>query len=130
MLRKEAVMRIIYEKESVPRARELRKNATPQENKLWHCFLKAYPIRFQRQKPIENYIVDFYCHRAGLVIELDGSQHYEPDEQKYDAHRTEALEKHGLQVLRYSNLDIDRHFREVCEQIDDTVKQRIREKTK
>ena len=58
-------------------ARALRKNMTKEEKHLWYDFLKTYPVRFLRQKVIDNYIVDFYCHSARLIIELDGSQHYE-----------------------------------------------------
>ena len=69
-------MSLPYKNKLIPRAKELRKNATRQENHLWYDFLRSYPVRFQRQKTIGSFIVDFYCHAAKLVIELDGSQHY------------------------------------------------------
>ena len=72
---------------------------------------------------IDRYIVDFYCHEAKLVIELDGSQHYEPDHQKLDEERSNILQKHGLTILRFSNLDVNLRFAEVCEAIDLAVKQ-------
>ena len=99
-------------------SRELRKNQTKEESLLWNQFLRQYPLRFRRQYIIGNYIVDFYCHQAKLVVELDGSQHYDPEEQKNDAERTHYLESQGLKVLRFSNLDVTRRFRGVCEAID------------
>lgn len=111
-----------YEKRNIPLAKELRKNMTPWERKLWYLFLRDYPVRFQRQKAIENYIVDFYCANAFAVIELDGSGHYEEEQELYDKERTKVLEGRGLRVLRICNLDIDRNFKGVCEQIDQFVK--------
>ena len=111
-----------YNGKNVPIARKLRKEMTPWERKLWYCFLKAYPIRFQRQKMIGNYIADFYCASAKLVVELDGGGHYTPEEQKRDMLRTKEIEKYGIQVIRFCNLDVDRHFYEVCSAIDETVK--------
>ncbi len=107
-----------YNKLNVPLAKTLRKNMTPWEKKLWYQFLRNYPVRFQRQKPIGNYIVDFYCAKAGIVIELDGSGHYTPEQQQKDKKRTMELEEMNLKVIRISNLDIDRKFKEVCEYID------------
>ena len=95
---------------------------TPWERKLWYCFLRTYPIRFQRQKCIDQYIVDFYCFCAGLVIELDGGGHYEPDAVEKDRKRTEVLESYGLKVLRFCNKDIDENFYGVCTVIDQAVK--------
>ena len=73
---------------------------------------------------IDNYIVDFYCAKAGLIIELDGGGHYDPESQKKDVIRTERLEKYGLKVIRFCNTDIDRNFYGVCTVIDREVKQR------
>ena len=81
-----------YNKNNIPLAKALRKNMTPWERKLWYDYLRYYPIRFQRQKAIDNYIVDFYCAKARLVIELDGGGHYEPKQEKLDALRTKQLE--------------------------------------
>lgn len=99
-------------------ARALRKNMTKEERHLWYDFLKDYPVRFLRQKVIDNYIVDFYCHEARLIIELDGSQHYEPDAVEKDENRTLELEKRGLTVLRIPNNAITENFSGVCEHID------------
>ena len=103
----------------------LRKNATKEESLLWYNFLRRYPHQFRQQYKIGNYIVDFYCHRAKLVIELDGSQHFDPEQQEKDAQRTGYLEQQGLRVLRFSNLDVTRRFRGVCQAIDMTVSERI-----
>ena len=111
-----------YNKENIPLAKALRKNMTPWERKLWYEFLRNYPLRFQRQKAIGNYIADFYCAKAGLVIELDGSGHYTAEQTEKDNIRTKDLENMKLTVIRICNLDIDRNFRGVCEYIDLTVK--------
>jgi len=111
-----------YNKANIPLAKALRKDMTPWERKLWYDFLRNYPVRFQRQKAIGNYIADFYCAKAGLVLELDGGGHYTAEQTDKDAVRTEALESMKLTVLRISNLDIDRNFTGVCEYIDRTVK--------
>ena len=113
-----------YRNDLIPIARALRKNATPQENHLWYDFLRNYPVRFRRQRPIDRFIADFYCEEANLVIELDGSQHYTEQGKAYDAERTAILEGLGLKVLRFSNSDIDRNFRSVREYIDLQVKGR------
>ena len=99
-------------------SRQLRKNQTKEEALLWYNFLSKYPMRFRRQYVIGNYIVDFYCHKAKLVVELDGSQHYEEAGQAQDKERTMYLETLGLHVLRFSNLDVLRNFHSVCQSID------------
>ena len=109
-----------------PLAQKLRREMTKEERRLWYCFLKTYPIRFHRQFVIDHYIVDFYCHRAKLVVELDGSQHYDPEGQHADATRSAVLEDHGLKVLRFSNLDVNRRFSQVCEAIDLQVKRNLK----
>ena len=111
-----------YNKENIPLAKTLRKNMTPWERKLWYEFLRDYPIRFQRQKAIGNYIVDFYCAKTGLVIELDGGGHYTEEQAEKDALRTKDLESMKLTVVRICNLDIHRNFSGVCEYIDLIVK--------
>ena len=98
-------------------AQTLRKNMTKEEAHLWYQFLCRYPFRFRRQYVIGNYIVDFYCHQAKLVVELDGSQHYSPVEMEYDRVRTDYLQSNGLKVIRFSNLDVMKRFRDVCETI-------------
>ena len=111
-----------YNKANIPLAKTLRKNMTPWERKLWYEFLRNYSIRFQRQKAIGNYIVDFYCAKARLVVELDGGGHYTAEQIEQDKIRTEELESMDLKVLRICNLDIDRNFRGVCENLDLAVK--------
>ena len=108
-----------------PLSQVLRKNQTKEENLLWYNFLRRYPHQFRRQYKIGNYIVDFYCHKAKLVIELDGSQHYDPAHKEQDDLRTGYLENNGLKVLRFSNLDVTRQFRSVCDSIDMAVNERI-----
>ena len=94
-------------------SQKLRKNMTKEERHLWYDFLKTYPVQFRRQSVIGSYITDFYCYRAKLVIELDGSQHCEPSDIQYNQMRTAYLQAQGLLVLRYSNLDIMKNFRGV-----------------
>ena len=98
-------------------AQKLRKDMTKEERRLWYDFLKTLPITFNRQKVIGNYIVDFYCAKAKIVIELDGSQHYEDSGKVADTNRDEYLKSLGITVLRYSNLDVKKHFSGVCEDI-------------
>ena len=107
-------------------ARNLRKNQTPEEARLWYQFLRKYPVRIHRQYVIGSYIVDFYCHKAKLVIELDGSQHCEPEKLEYDRKRTEYLKKEGLFVMRISNRDVTERFRSVCEGIDSAITNRLK----
>ena len=106
-------------------SQELRKNQTKEESLLWYRFLCRYPLRFRRQYVIGNYIVDFYCHQAKLVVELDGSGHYEPKAVQYDQMRTQFLASQDLCVFRVSNLDVLQRFREVCEAIHTLVESRI-----
>ncbi len=108
----------------LPNARRLRREMTPQERKLWYLFLRQYPVKFYKQRIIESYIVDFYCASVRLVIELDGSQHYEDDAREKDHLRDAELERLGLFVLRFSNREIEREFPAVCEKIDQTIKAR------
>ena len=106
-------------------ARKLRKNMTKEERHLWYDFLKDYPVRFLRQRVIDNFIVDFYCSQAGLVVELDGSQHYEPEMALKDAFRTERMKKWDLIVLRIPNNAVSQNFSGVCQYIDMLVQQLI-----
>ena len=108
----------------LPNARKLRKEMTPHERKLWYLFLRHYPVKVYKQKIIQSYIVDFYCAPAKLVIELDGSQHYEEAGKAGDQMRDKALQQAGLLVLRFSNREIDREFPAVCEQIDRVIRER------
>ena len=111
-----------YNHTNISRAKSLRKTATRQENHLWYDFLSTYPVRFQRQKANDNFIADFYCHQAKLVIEIDGSQHFTDDGKRYDDFRTEKLDGYNLQVIRFNNRQITENFRGVCEYIDHAVK--------
>jgi len=106
-----------YRRSNTAYAQGLRREMTSQERKLWYKFLKYLPVTINRQKTIGEYIVDFYCAKAKIVIEIDGSQHYFPDGENYDKKRDEYLKSLGLTVLRYSNSDIDKNFKVVCEDI-------------
>ena len=114
-------MSLKYNGNNILLAKALRKDATPQENKLWYEFLSKYEVRFQRQKCIDNFIADFYCHKAKLVIEIDGSQHYTDKKLSYDGYRTEILEGYGLTILRFTNKQIDTKFEGVCSFINSVV---------
>ena len=118
-------MSLEYNKKNIVLAKNLRKSATREEKHLWYDFLSSYEIRFQRQKSIDNYIADFYCHKAKLVIELDGSQHYTEDGRHDDELRTEVLEEYGLRVIRITNKQIKTNFRGVCRYIDRVVEEII-----
>ena len=109
----------------VPLARELRKNMTKEERHLWYDFLRDYPVRFLRQKVLGKYIVDFYCAEAKIVVELDGSQHYDPTEKEKDEERTAFLQGYGLNVIRIPNNAVSQNFRGVCEHIDSAVRQSL-----
>ena len=98
-------------------AQKLRKNMTVEERHLWYDFLKELPVVFKRQKVIGHYIIDFYCAGAKLVIELDGSQHYDVQGVESDLKRDGYLRSLGLTVKRYSNADINKRFASVCEDI-------------
>ena len=109
----------------VPLAKQLRKEMTKEERHLWYDFLRGHPARFSRQKVLGKYIADFYSAQAKLVIELDGSQHYEDGGAEKDAERTAFLEGYGLRVIRIPNNAVNQNFRGVCEYIDDAVKQSL-----
>lgn len=106
-------------------ARILRKNMTKEESRLWYAFLRGYPVRFLKQKVIDNYVVDFYCHKARLIIELDGAQHYEGKGPYKDKIRTARIEERNLFVMRIPNSEINKNFEGVCEYIDNEVKRLI-----
>lgn len=106
-----------YNAKLLPNARKLRKNMTKEERHLWYDFLRSLPVQVHRQKAIGRYIVDFYIAQAKLVIELDGSQHYEDSGKSADAERDAYLNSCGLTVVRYSNADVNLRFESVCEDI-------------
>ena len=114
-----------HNKQLVPLGKQLRKEMTKEERHLWYDFLRDYPIKFTRQKVLGKYIVDFYCAQAKLVIELDGSQHYEPKNIQKDNERTEYLKEYDLQVLRIPNSEINSNFYGVCEYIDKIAQQAV-----
>ena len=101
----------------VPYSKKLRKEMTKEERHLWYDFLKHLPTTVHRQKVFGNYIVDFYIASAKIIIELDGSQHYEDQNRIADIQRDAYLSQIGCKVLRYSNADINTRFRGVCEEI-------------
>jgi len=98
---------------------------TPQERHLWYDYLRYYPVKIYKQRIIDNYIADFYCAKARLVIELDGSQHYTSDGREYDSIRTEVIQKYNLEVIHFLNGDVDNKFNGVCSVIDRTIKERL-----
>ena len=104
-----------YNPKLKPKARVLRINQTDAEQELWSQIRRKQllNVQFYRQKPIGAFIVDFYAPAAKLVIELDGGQHFEPEQQAYDLRRSEFLQQQGLQVLRFSNLDVLQHIESV-----------------
>lgn len=105
-------------------ARELRQTMTKQEKHLWYDFLRHYPVKIYKQRIIDSFIVDFYCAKAKLVIEIDGAQHYTQQGKNHDRLRTEALQKYDLMVLRFPNNDVDSRFNYVCNTIDVIIRER------
>ncbi len=103
-------------------ARDLRNNQTKPEKKLWYEFLKNSECRFKRQHPVDNFIVDFYCPRLDLIVEIDGDSHDEDRQYKLDIKRTWILEGYGLQVIRFGNRQVMEQFESVCESIDRYLK--------
>lgn len=105
-----------YNEKLIEKARAMRKNPTPAERKLWEI-LRTFPLKMWRQKPIDNYIVDFYCPKLKLVIEVDGQGHFTPEAMAYDAERTQVLQGYGLRVVRFTNEQVLRDFEAVFEEI-------------
>ncbi len=105
-------------------ARKLRKEMTPQEHKLWYGFCRHYPIPMLRQKVIGKSIVDFYCAQAHLAIELDGSQHEIEQGKGSDMERTQILNAYGIEVMRFTNQEVDTLFPDVCRKIDEVIQSR------
>ncbi|MBQ9551869.1 MAG: endonuclease domain-containing protein [Clostridia bacterium] len=114
-----------HNKTLVPNARELRKNMTKEERHLWYDFLRDHAVRFTRQKVLGRYIVDFYSAEAKMVIELDGSQHFEEKGQRYDTARDAYLESYGLTIIRVPNSEINDNFDGVCEYLNREIEARI-----
>lgn len=112
-----------YDKKLKSRADELRKNMTQQEWNLWYFYLRSHRLKWYRQRIIDRFIVDFYCHAAKLVIEIDGKQHYTDQGIVYDTERTQVLQGYGLKVLRYTNQQLECNFQEVCWDIEKNLQQ-------
>ena len=109
------------------RAKELRKEMTPQECHLWYDFLRSYPVKIYKQRIIDSFIADFYCASARLVIEVDGAQHFSEEGLLRDRARTEIIERYGIQVLRFTNHEVDTQFEAVCNLIMITIEDRRQE---
>ena len=118
-------MTIPKDNSQLENARRLRREMTSHERKLWYLFLRQYPVKIYKQRIIGKFIVDFYCASAKLVIELDGSQHYESQGMAHDLERSAYLTALGLEILRFSNRDVDTDFRGVCTQIDRMIQERM-----
>ena len=103
-----------YNPKLVERAKELRKNMTKAERKLWYEYLNNFQYRVHRQRPIDQFIVDFYCPELKLVIEIDGDIHNSEDAQNYDLERTQILSGYGLTVIRFTNQEVLSNFEGVC----------------
>ena len=116
---------IPYDQDMTAIAQTLRRNATPEEGKLWQLYLRKYPVQFRRQKPMGRYVLDFYCGKARLAVELDGAQHFTAEGLAADQNRTSYLEQLGIQVLRFTNNDVNNRLNDVCRAIDAAVKARI-----
>jgi very-short-patch-repair endonuclease len=106
-----------YNPDIVSNAKKLRKNMTPAEKKLWFGFLRTFPFRVLRQRPIDNFIADFYCPKLSLVIEVDGGGHFSEKSRNYDKQRGNILKTYGIQVLRFTNNEVILNFEAVCQQI-------------
>ena len=119
------LMQIKYNQGLIPLAKRLRKEMTAEERHLWYDFLRTHTIRFQRQRVIGSYIADFCCAKARLIIELDGSQHFEEENIKKDNKRTEFFEANGDKVIRIPNNEVNRNFVGVCDYINDELKRAL-----
>jgi very-short-patch-repair endonuclease len=103
-----------YNPALIDRAKQLRKNMTAAEKKLWYGYLRTFKFKVFRQRPIDHFIVDFYCPSLKLVIEIDGDSHFTDEGKEYDQERTQRLEGYGLTVLRFTNQQVLQDFEGVC----------------
>ncbi|NDJ17465.1 endonuclease domain-containing protein [Myxacorys almedinensis] len=110
-----------YNSKLVSRAKELRQNPTPAEQKLWRDYLRTFPFRVLRQRPIAHFIVDFYCAALKLVIEVDGDSHFTEDGKQYDWERTQVLTGYGLTVIRFTNEEVMTQFEGVCGSLEGLI---------
>ena len=115
-----------YNKDINNLAKSLRKQMTRQERHLWYDFLRNYGVKVYRQRIIDNYVADFYCPAAKLVIELDGGQHYDDKKMLDDEHRSAIINQYGIRVVRIPNNEIDNNFYNVCTYLDSVIKKRIK----
>jgi very-short-patch-repair endonuclease len=111
-----------YNPDLVERARQMRKNMTRAEFKLWTDFLKDHELKFMRQRPIDNYIVDFYCAEKKLAVEVDGDSHYSADAFEYDVQRTNVLKGYGIMILRSTNDDVLKNLSGFRQRISEVLK--------
>ena len=111
-----------YRRKLKPRARELRRDPTPAERKLWYEFLSAHAEKFTRQKPLGRYIADFYCARKRLVVELDGDSHFTDEAVRRDEKRTRSLELEGIRIVRFTNAEVMTEFEALCGRIEEALK--------
>ncbi|MFA5916834.1 MAG: TatD family hydrolase [Candidatus Gracilibacteria bacterium] len=120
---------IPYNKELKEKSRELRKNITNAEKKIRYNFLNSIGINITKQKPLLNYIVDFYIPSLGLIIEIDGDSHFQENYIDYENKRTQDLEGYGLEIIRFTNNEIYENFENVCEKIKKKIEQKTIQKT-
>ena len=119
-------MHIERNKNITPNAKKLRREMTKQERKLWYEFLRHHEFKWYKQRVIGSYIADFYCAKALLVVEIDGSQHYTEDGIEYDQIREQYINANNIKVIRFSNVDVDNNFDGVCYEIDLEVSKRCK----
>jgi very-short-patch-repair endonuclease len=103
------------------RAKQFRQNPTVAEKKLWQEYLRNFKFRILRQRPIDRFIVDFYCAALKLVIEIDGDSYFTEEGKEYDEQRTKVLEGYGLQVIRFTNEEVMNYFESVCGEIENLI---------
>jgi len=108
-----------YKASTLKNARNLRHNMTKEEVKLWNRLKnrQLLNLKFRRQVPIGEYVVDFFCTEKNFIIELDGGQHNEPSNIEYDEKRTEYLQQQGYKVLRFWNDEVWNNFADVIDKI-------------
>lgn len=110
-----------YNPKLVEKAKEMRKNMTLAEKKLWHNYLRTFRFRVLRQRPINNFIVDFYCRELKLVIEIDGDSHFTNEGKAHDQERTQVLEGYGLKVMRFTNDQVLNNLDSVCREVAEMI---------
>jgi very-short-patch-repair endonuclease len=110
-----------YNPKLISIAKQMRQNPTPAEKKLWQNYLRNFPVRVLRQRPIDNFIVDFYCAALKLVIEIDGDSHFTEQGKHSDRERTRILSGYGLTVIRFTNVEVLQNFEGVCRQLESWI---------